>query len=830
LVSLPFDGAERTRARFLTVAVGLMAGLSLAALTGAVRAASSLDRFVDYYRPENARVLPTGPALEGPVLNLMRRINLVPGVTGRTMGAFIIGFTPPGTPGTVAIKGTVALADVSFDRDRVLARDRILAGREADPERADEAVINEAGAAVTGVHVGSQLPLRMFSPQDAAKITNGFSAAPSIGTSVTITGIVRNPVDLTKPVIAQPGTIFAANVTRLELTAAFYQDYGGFIAGHGVTDLIRIHSNAARAEIFRLIAADSATSSGHLVIQDGASSFPNRHAAHRAVNAEAMDLALPGLLLTVVTILLLGHAVAERAALPDGDSVLLASMGVSRSRAVRVEVMRSLPIIGAGAAIAVVVAVALSPIMLFGVARLAEIHPGLAFRPAFLAVGAVGFVVALTGRVAVDGWSRRRPVGSRGRFWSRGRSPAGRPEATPVRTWLANRLVGLTERVAGWGAGPAAPAGVSLALAPGRDGRSRGRGRTVPVWTAVGALALGVIGATAAVTYTASLDHFTSRPGLRGWDWDVAIGNIATPADAEAAVRLLSADRHVDTFSGVGVADVRINGLDQPLLWITTDHGVVGPAALRGRLPVVPGEVALATGTLQRAGAHLGGTVRVGSGVLETTLRVVGEVLGPAVLVDGVRLDTGAVLTHDAATVMGEGVYQDPTSFLVRYRGGTRHGTELASLKRAFPGAVLQPTMPGDVTNVERLAALPPVLAGLLVLLGLGSLVVALQATIDRRRPQLATLWAMGFSRQQLRDTVIWQGGALATVAAVIGLPLGALAGRLVWVETASTIGVRAPAVVPWTIVFVAVGVILAAAVTAFGPARRAARVVPPAL
>jgi putative ABC transport system permease protein len=308
----------------------------------------------------------------------------------------------------------------------------------------------------------------------------------------------------------------------------------------------------------------------------------------------------------------------------------------------------------------------------------------------------------------------------------------------------------------------------------------------------------------------------------------VAIGNISTPADAQAAVRQLSADRHVDTFSGVGVADVRINGLDQPLLWITTDHGIVGPTALRGRLPVVIGEVALATGTMRRAGAHLGGIVRVGSGVLETPLRVVGEVLGPAVLVDGVRLDTGVVLTHDAATALGEGVYQDPTSFLVRFRPGAGHGAELAGLKRAFPGSVLQPTMPGDVTNVERLAALPSVLAGLLMILGLGGLFVALQATVDRRRSQLGALWAMGFSRRQLRDTVIWQSGALAAAAVVIGLPLGALAGRMVWVVTANTIGVPAPAVVPWTIVLVAAGVVLAAALAATAPARRAAQVVPP--
>ena len=801
------------------VAGGLAAGLSLAGLTGSARAVSSLNRFVNYYRPENAQIFPTAPALEGPELRLMQRIDALPGVTGRPMSAFIIGFTPPGTPGTTTIKGTVALADVSFDRNRLLARDRLLAGREADPSRADEAVINEAGAAVTGVHAGSQLPLRMFSPKDAAKITNGFSAAPSIGTSVTITGIVRNPVDLTKPVVAEPGTIFAANVTRLELTAAFYQDYGGFIAGRGVTDLVRIRTGAARAEIIRLMAADAPTSSAHMVMQDGAASFPNRRAAHRVINAEATDLALPGVLLALVTVLLVGHAVAAHAAPDETAAAVLADLGVSRRRATLTEVVRAMPVIGGITVLAVGVAVALSPFTLFGVSRLAELHPGLAVRPGLLAAGAAGCVVALAGRVALGSWTRSRPRSTQ----------RGRRRAIRVRAWFAGRLVGVTERVSAWGAGPSAPAGVSMALAPGPQPQAAGSGRRVPVRATIAALAVGVIGLTAALTYISSLDHFTDVPRFRGWDWDVAIGNISTPADADAAVRDLTADRQIGTFSGVGFADVRVKGQDQPLLWLTTDHGVVGPTVLDGRLPVVDGEVALASGTMRRAGAHLGGTVQVGVGVRATSLRVVGEVLGPAVLADGVRLDTGVVLTHDAASVLGESVYQEPTSFLVRFRPGVRRGPAVATLKRSFTGSVLQPTMPGDVTNVERVAALPYVLAGLLVTLGLGVLVIALAATAGRRREQLMALWAVGFSCRQLRDTVVWEAGALTAVAIAIGLPLGAVAGRLVWVATANTIGVPAPAVVPWSIVLGATAVLAVALAAAIGPGRRAADAMRPA-
>jgi putative ABC transport system permease protein len=402
-----------------------------------------------------------------------------------------------------------------------------------------------------------------------------------------------------------------------------------------------------------------------------------------------------------------------------------------------------------------------------------------------------------------------------------------RRRALLVRAWLSARLAGLTETVAGWGAGPSAPTGVSLAFAPGGDsvgGRRAGGARRVPVRSAVIALTVGVIGVTAALTYNSSLDHFTDVPRFRGWDWDAAIGNISTPADAAAAERDLTGDPAIGTFSGVGLADVRVNGQDQPLLWLTTDHGVVGPTVLAGRLPVVAGEVALASGSMRRAGTHLGGSVQVGTGLRATTLRVVGEVLGPAVLVDGVRLDTGVVLTHDAATVLGESVYQEPTSFLVRFRAGMRRSAVVAELDRVFPGSVLEPTTPGDVTNVERLAAMPFVLAGLLVALGLSALVIALDATVDRRSEQLLSLRALGFSRRQLCHTIVWQAAALVAAAIAIGLPLGALAGRVVWVATAETIGVPAPAIVPWSVALGAAVMAAAALAVAIWPGRRAAK------
>jgi ABC-type lipoprotein release transport system permease subunit len=49
---------------------------------------------------------------------------------------------------------------------------------------------------------------------------------------------------------------------------------------------------------------------------------------------------------------------------------------------------------------------------------------------------------------------------------------------------------------------------------------------------------------------------------------------------------------------------------------------------------------------------------------------------------------------------------------------------------------------------------------------------------VRRRRRDLAVLKTLGLTRSQLLKLVSWQASALATVALLAGLPLGALAGR----------------------------------------------------
>jgi hypothetical protein len=137
-----------------------------------------------------------------------------------------------------------------------------------------------------------------------------------------------------------------------------------------------------------------------------------------------------------------------------------------------------------GAAVAAGVAVAASPLMPIGAARLAEPDPGVSADALVLAAGAAAIVVLLVAWAAWPAWR----LASTGTRWDRASPAPGRwPRLT---AWLAGAGVPVT-----------AAAGVRLALEPGR-------GRTaVPVRAALAGTALSVLAVTAALTFGASIDR-----------------------------------------------------------------------------------------------------------------------------------------------------------------------------------------------------------------------------------------------------------------------------------------------------------------------------------
>jgi putative ABC transport system permease protein len=113
-------------------------------------------------------------------------------------------------------------------------------------------------------------------------------------------------------------------------------------------------------------------------------------------------------------------------------------------------------------------------------------------------------------------------------------------------------------------------------------------------------------------------------------------------------------------------------------------------------------------------------------------------------------------------------------------------------------------------------------------ILAAGVLAHVLLTGARARRRDLAILVTFGFVRRQIRGAVSVQATTLALLAAVVGLPLGAVLGRVIWRGYATSIGVVPEPSIPvlW-LMAVAIVTLIVANIIAALPARAAARTRP---
>jgi ABC-type lipoprotein release transport system permease subunit len=129
------------------------------------------------------------------------------------------------------------------------------------------------------------------------------------------------------------------------------------------------------------------------------------------------------------------------------------------------------------------------------------------------------------------------------------------------------------------------------------------------------------------------------------------------------------------------------------------------------------------------------------------------------------------------------------------------------------------------------MGAMPAVLAGTLAATAVAALGLTLVASVRRRRRDFALLKTLGFTRRQLAGAVAWQSTVLAVIGLAIGIPLGVVAGRLLWLAFARQLSAIPDPVVPASsIVLAAVTALVLANVVAAFPGRQAARTPPAAL
>jgi ABC-type lipoprotein release transport system permease subunit len=678
----------------------------------------------------------------------------------------------------------------------------VVHGRMPAPRAALEVAIDEELAERTGIGVGDELPIGLFTAAQFDEAGEGASVTPA-GPHATmrVTGIVRQPFDLV-PVHRDQSNIYVDS-SDLYLTSGFWDRFGPDLSTYGYGVDVRFDSPAA-------VAGFKASAKRHFGAKasfdtpgfgGGESSIAS---VRQTVSLQVKAILFFAGLTTVAALVLLGQTLGRQIRLETDDAAILRSVGFSRREVVLSVLLRSAVIGVAGAALAVVIAIALSPLAPVGLARRSSLSHPVWVDAAVLGIGApVVFLFVVLASVP-SSWRVVRP--------------------DPVRV---RRPSALAAAVSAASAPPPVTTGVELALRPGS-----GRG-AVPVRTALVTATISMMALTAAATYASSAAGVTGHPDRYGVTWDVSVGNFASPGAAAAGARVLARTDGVAGWSGITTNAVSVDGHALPGVLLRRDRGDVGPLVTEGRLPVAPHEVALGRGSMRSLHLHVGDRVHVTADGLEGAV--------PATVVGTVVLNTAGV---DSSVTPGDGALFDdsivtggfhasaddapPQVFVVRFAPGADRAATMRALEQAFPSSTVRPLTPADVDRLAQVAALPWLLGGVIGFLGAAATAHAVLSAVRRRRGELAVLKTVGFVRRQVSATIAAQASTFAAVAIVVGVPLGIVTGRVAWRAVAAGIGLDPVVVVPLALVVAIVfGTLLAVNVIAAIPGVMARRIRP---
>jgi len=776
----------------LGLLAGLLGGVVMTAAAGARRTDSAYSRFLaDARAPElsvssglvNSKTFDLAKAAHLPQVAEAREFVYV-NYGARTKAGKE--FTAFGDAGGVA--GPLPYWGDDFNRPRIVS------GRLSDPTRSDEFVIGEPFARREGLTPGTVVQMALF---DATT----FQPGPLF--TMRLVGVV-----------ALPGMLPAApEFVQVLFTPAFFRQYAGKY-GQVPTLLVKLkHGQSDVAEFER--AADRVGAGASSV--GPAAGYDNKVVMERVTHLQGLTLWMFAGLAGLAGLLILGQTLARFTFLESTENPILRTLGMTRGQLFAVAMTRAVVVSAVGAVVSVLLAVAASPLMPVGLARLAEPNRGISVDGLVVGGGAALLAAMIFVLAAI-------PAIIAARASEAGVLAAGEVGGSARPGTIAGVL-------ARRGGRPSLVTGVRMAFEPGR-------GRTaVPVRTALAAVVISTLALGTNMAFIASYGHWRATPRLYGWNWDATIGGAFGAPDAtpQAVAKILGQTKATEAWSaGTIVPAIRlVSGRHAPAevnVWgIDSVRGSVLPPVVEGRWPSVPDEVALGSETMRVLGAHVGERIVLRTNSGTASMRVVGQAvfleLGDAL---SPGLGVGAGFTLEGAKRLVPTA--EERAFLVRFRPGTDLQSTIARLNRTRPidGIVNGPLGGTDIELYSRVERVPLALGSLLALAAVATLAHVLMSAVQRRRRDLAILKTIGFVRGQVQATVAWQATAFTTAALILGIPLGIAAGRWWWTLFAARTGIVPDPVVPLALIgaLLPAGLILANVVAAL-PARIAARTQP---
>ena len=770
----------------VVVLIGTVGGLVMGTVAGARRTATAFDRMVEETETTEVLVNPNGGMWS----------ELDPADVAELPGVVRTGIIDGGGGIIVDDEGEFdGATQVFVQRDPGMMvdfeRPRVVDGRLFDPHDPSGLIITDDVADRHDVGVGDTLTIGTLTMEQLeAWEASGEGEPPLTLHQQRVDGVVVSTDGIVTDEVYQYGQVVLPYAFSVEHEPASYY-YGIAVDLEGGPAAVPAFQEALRA----LVPDEQFELKTLAAVEDTVDRGVRPH-----VIALVAFVVLIGLAGTVVA----GQAVTRQLLPLLGESRTLRAVGAGRRDVRQAVLMRNLVLAVPGAVLAVVVAIAVSPLFPVGVARRAEVDPGLAVDLGVLVPGVVVLVAALlVWPAATMRRLRRAELRS-------DRSPA-----------LLERLARSTDR-------PVVATGLRAALSPAA-GRSEAspRGALAGLAVAVGAVAT-------ALTFGAGLLHLVERPAAYGWAWDAMV---APPGDEDygpmVSERIDAAPEFVGSME-LTVDQLRIEAERVPAVGMPTGEDGPAPTIAAGRLPADGDEIALGGRTMDRLGVGIGDRVRVGEPDRIRSLTVVGQAVFPGLGTysgaDRTELGKGALLDHDTLEQLGEGF---EASFIgIRARDRAALDAGLARVTDGFEDALEEgeleildePQRPSDVRSLESVRRTPEIIAAVLAALAGAALSFVLVAGVRGRRRELMLLRTFGFRRRQLAGTVVCQSAITAGLALVIGMPLGIVVGRLSWTALAESLGVVAEPRVPWSLLPVAGGVLVLAILVAVVPAAMAAR------
>jgi FtsX-like permease family len=788
----------------LAVLIGLLGAVALGALAGAQRTSTAYGRYLSASRVSDAFVNVSGRL---PGLSLTAPITLIsdlPGVRSHATyiglnGVPVIGGHPDPAFLTSGLNGS--LDGEYFRQDQMT----VTAGRLPPSAATGQIVLTPDVARFLHTRVGGRVT---YSLQPVN--LEGNPDGPSFTRSYRVAALAEIPPALVDNSDHAEGAVLPPGATRQLLAEYLYAWVGLRLAGGSAAiPALETHLSQLAVDLQRQQQART-----HKPAVRPSFAIDRPDVVHRQVQQAIRpeSAALGGVALAALAglIVLAGQGLAQLVARSAPDVTTIRALGATRFQATLTAAGTGLaPVLG-GTVLALAGALALSPLAPVG--PVARFDPARGFRADWpvLGPGALLLAVLLLIMLAAVAARRVRP----------------RPYRPPV----SSRTI----------AGLAAQAGLpAVAVVGTRNAVEPGAGsQAVPVRSALLGAVAAVTAVVTAVIFDASLAGLASHPA---------------PFNQKILHQQLAGQAIVAGWSEYAFTQLSIDGQLIPVLGVQRQVGSVQPPTISGGPLTSGNQIELGTQTLAQLGKKAGDSVQIGSGASARRVTITGTVTLPSfglATADHVSLGRGAMLPMATlAAAVGQGNGQAggpaavgavfPSAVAIDLAPGTTRAQRdrlvnriVAANPSGIPGYTYQLTrdeaQASAVVNAGHLRGQPLALALGIAAAAAISLALTVLGLVRRRRRELALLKTLGMTRGQVRAVIAWQTTLTLVIAAVIGGPLGVVAGRWAWRAFAGSLGVAPVTEVP---VLVVVGLlaalVLAGNLLAALPAALAARIQP---